>query len=232
MLIPGELLPAGSVRVLESPSYDFKNNPGALYTFKYAYRRAKSNSNDIFKVQVSGNCGGSWTDVYTPGSYQLAQGSGETGTDPFYPVTEWKLYDQLTAHPAFAQFLSRDNVRIRFYFQEDFGGTGYGNRFYLDEINFTTPTGVNELTRAIGLSVYPNPSSGDFKLGFTLSDKSSVRYNVTTVSGAEVVASPAMSLTPGEHAFSINSDRSLAPGIYFLSLDVNGNRMCRKLVVE
>lgn len=231
MLIAGENLPPNAVRVFESPSYDFKNNPGALYTFKYAYRRSKTSTNDIFKVQVSGNCGGSWTDVYVPGAYQLAQGSGETGTALFYPITEWKLYD-LTQHPNFAPFLSNENVRMRFYFQEDAGGSGYGNRMYIDEVNFTTPTGVNELTRAIGLGVYPNPSSGAFAVRFSLSDQSSVRYTVSTVSGAEAIASQQMQLAPGEHTFSINSDRSLMPGVYFLTLDLNGSRMCRKLIVE
>lgn len=231
MYVAGETLPANTILLLEAPSFDFKNNPGALFTFKYAYARQTSSNKDAFKVQVSKDCGGTWSDIWAPGTAALAAPSGGVNSNPLYPFDEWVLYD-LTAHPAFTPYKNESSLKIRFYFQEDPGGAGYGNRFFLDQINFGVPDGVNEVTRAIGLNLYPNPSKGGFKLGFTLSESSTVNYNICAVDGRIIVAGNETPMQPGVQEIAFNEGNTLAPGIYFVNLQVNGMRMSRKVVVE
>ncbi len=233
MYVPGENLPANSIEILESPSYDFKNNPGAVFTYKYAYARANSANKDQFKVQASKDCGGSWKDILAPSNALLSQNSGGDFSDIFIPAPwEWKLEEGVVDHPNFVEFLNEENVRFRFFFQEDVGGTGLGNRFYLDEVNFSGPVGINELTRSIGLNVSPNPSHTGFKLKFNLSNDSRIGYSVTSVTGAVLLSQDTKSFETGAHELMINEQNSLPKGIYFLCLEVNNVKMSKKLVVD
>ena len=233
MYVPAETFPPNAVALLESPSYDFKNNPEAIFSFKYAYAKESNLNNDLFKVQASKNCGGTWTDVWVPSNNFISQGSGGVTSDlylsPF--ADQWKTYD-LTAHPNFLPFKNEENVRIRFYFQEDINGVGFGNRFYLDQVSFTTPVGLNELSKSIELSVYPVPSHAAFTVHFNLQDASKIKYEVISISGAILTSEPEMIYSEGSHNIVINKEEKLNPGIYFLNLELNGIKMTRKLIVQ
>ncbi len=233
MMVPGEMLDPNSIEILESPGYDFLNNPDAIFSFKYAYAKQNSNNKDVFKVQASKNCGGTWTDVWVPSNTQLCTGSGGV-TNSLYlnpQPSEWKWYD-LTQHPNFYPFKSETNVKIRFFFQEDVGGSGYGNRFYLDEVNFTTPVGVNEITRSVGLQLYPNPSNGAFTLEFTLANSASIGYTLMDIAGKEIIRSEKTSYEAGSHMVDFNKQSLLAPGVYFVNMNMNGVTMSKKLVIN
>lgn len=233
MYVPTESLVANSIELLESPSYDFKNNPGALFTFKYAYAKDNPGNKDLFKVQASTNCGGTWSDIWVPTNGSLANNSGGTTASLFVPTHsfEWVFYD-LSAHPNFQNLINEDHVTFRFYFQEDVGGTGFGNRFYLDEINFTTPVGINELTKSIGFNVYPNPTTAVFNLSFNLSNAAKIKYQVLSVSGAIILSEPEILFAEGAHEIKINETQKLQQGIYFVNFELNGVKMSRKLIVN
>jgi len=231
MYIQGELLEANSIEILETPSYDFKNNQGAIFTFKYAYARKDANNKDLFKVQGSKNCGGSWEDIWLPNNGNLANSSGGTTAGIYVPFFDWGFYN-LTLHPNFQSFVNEDHVNFRFYFQEDVGGVGLGNRFYLDEVNFTTPVGINELTKSIGFNVYPNPTSDIFNLQFTLSNSAKIKYQIQSITGSTFIEEAEQLYLEGEYKIILNKNKSLAKGIYFLHLEMNGIKMSRKLVVN
>ena len=233
MYVPGEELPPNSIEILETPSYDFLNNPNAQFFFSYAYARKSATNKDLFKVQASKDCGGTWTDLWTPTTTQLANNSaGIMSNTLITGNSNWYLVDLSLVSPQFFVFLSESNVRIRFYFQEDVGGIGYGNRFYLDDVNFVGTVGVNELTREIGFKVYPNPSESVFNINFTLSSPAKIKYEVVSVTGAVMLSTAEQSFNEGTHGLSINANKQLAAGIYFLNFDMNGVKMSRKLVVN
>lgn len=233
MVVKGEELAANTVLNLISPTYDFKNNPGAMFTFYYAYARQNSQNKDQFILYASKDCGATWYDVWTPSMNNTATNSGGITSELFYPVSDnFLYYDKLTiSNSKFNQFKNEDHVLLRFYFIEDAGGTGFGNRFYLDEINFTAPTGVNELTKAISLNVYPNPASSEAKIAFTLSDAAIIKYSLTNVVGATVVQTSESSFGQGSQEITINTAK-LNSGIYFINLELNGIKMSKKLVVN
>lgn len=223
--------PNGAIDIIETPSYDFAANSGAIFTFKYAYARYSTTNADVFKVQASSNCGGTWQDIYTPSNSTLASGSGGTTTTPFFPTpAQFKTYT-LTSHPAFNTYKTQSNVRIRFYFQEDPGG-GFGNNIFLDDINFNSPLGVNELTKSIGFNVFPNPTSGSASIVFNLSDNADVKYYVTDITGRIVESEKSMNANPGEHILTVNENNSLKSGVYLVHFELNGQKMSRKLIVE
>lgn len=224
--------PATAVDIMETPSYDFVANPGAQFTFKYAFALKTSTWAPVFKVQASSNCGGSWTDIYVPSASTMASGSGGITTTPFTPTatTQWKTYT-LTTHPAFNPFKVQSNVRIRFYFMEN-PTAGGGNNLWLDDINFNGTLGVNELTQSIGFNVYPNPTSGSATIEFNLDNNSVISYNVIDVIGRVVESQKPVNLAPGRHTYSVNQSQTLRSGIYFVSFEFNGQKMSRKLIIE
>ncbi len=233
MYVPGETLPANAIDILDSPSYDFLNNQGAAFTFKYAYARYSTTTADLFKVQASKDCGSSWNDIWVPTISSLASGSGGIMQSLFIPTaSQWVFYD-LTQHPNFTNFLNSDHVVVRFYFQEDIGGSGNGNRMYLDEINFNaTPLGVNELTKSIGFNVYPNPTNSDFNIKFTLSNEAKIKYTLTSVAGSVIIQENEKTLAQGTHEIKLNTKNQLAQGIYFVNLEMNGTKMTRKIIIN
>lgn len=223
--------PNNAIDVLETPSYDFLNNPGATFTFKYAYAQYSSSNADVFKVQASSNCGGSWQDIYTPINTILQSGSGGVNSTPFFPTSaQFKLYN-LTNHPAFAGFKTQPNVKIRFYFMED-PNAGFGNNIFLDDINFNTPLTVNELSKSIGLSVYPNPSAGSAIVAFTLNDASTVKFSVIDIVGRTVEQEQVHELNAGNHKFVINESQKLNKGVYLVNFEMNGQKILKKLIIE
>lgn len=230
-MVPGETLPPGSEEILESPSYDFKNNPGAVFSFKYAYARFSSTHQDIFKVQASKNCGGSWTDIWVPGMTSLSQGSGGTTAQLFRPnASQWKSY-VITSHPNFIPFLSEENVKFRFYFREDDQGLGMGNRFYLDDVNFTTALGIQHLELKNNFKIIPNPSDGRFALQFYAEQANAVNYRITDL-GGQTLFSDTVNAVQGDNKIIAGADLSLAAGLYLIEVEFPEGRIRSKLIIE
>lgn len=231
--IPGEIFQPNAIAILESPSYDFKNNPGVAFTLKYAYAKKSATHNDLFKVQASNDCGGNWTDIWSPSSSFLASGSGGITSEIYLsPIgDQWKLKD-ITADPHFYNFLNSDHVKFRYYFQEDIGGSGLGNRLYLDQVNFTTPVGVNEFSKELSLEVFPNPSHSEIHVSFILSDPSFVTAGIYDISGKELETINNNSTNVGKNELILNRSGSLEPGIYFLRIEINKLVLSRKILIE
>lgn len=231
MYVNGESTPNNSIEILETPGMDFLNNPGATFTYKYAYAKQSNSHSDIFKVQASKDCGGSWQDIFVPNMSSYASGSGGVSSTLFVPTTaQWKLQN-LTANLNFYNLLSEPHVTLRFYFQED-ATTGYGNRFYLDDINFTTPNGITNLSQDLGYSVFPNPSSRDLTLAFQLSTPTRVHWELQNSCGQSIAQSPEISYNEGTHRIHLENIESLSPGIYLLNTFFNGTKIVRKVIIE
>jgi hypothetical protein len=229
--INGSINPNNAVDILQTPSYDFLNNLGATYTFKYAYAKASATNADVLRIQASSNCGSSWQDIYVPTNNTLASGSGGTTSTPFFPsAAQFKLYT-LTAHPTFNSYKMQANVMIRFHFTED-PSAGFGNNIFLDEINFNSPAGFNELTQSISFQVYPNPTTGSASLEFTLSDETQINYSVINILGQTVEATRFVKLMPGSHILKVNEEQKLKSGVYFVKFEMDGQKISRKLIVE
>ncbi len=226
----GTINAPNAIDILETGSYDFLNNPGALYTFKYAYARFNTAtvSTQYFKVQGSNDCGGTWKDIYTPSTTSMASGSGGTTTTPFTPTaTQWKFFD-LTSHPAFIYF-GDANVKFRFLLQES--ANGFTNNLYLDEINFTGLVGVNELTKEYGFALLPNPANETATLKLTLSTPSNISIKVIDMSG-RLMEEQSYKNLEGEQRLILNQTSKLTSGIYLVQATVNGVVLSKKLVVQ
>ena len=229
MYLSAENMPGGSVAVLESPSYDFLNNPGSMFSFKYAYAKKSIIYNDVFKVQASKDCGGTFTDIYVPGATAMANGSGGVSSALFSPTPDqWKSYD-VSAHPNFVSFLNKSNVIFRFYFKED--SLGFGNRLYLDQINFDSPNGLNEQQRNFDLNVFPNPSTFFVQLTLSLDDAAYVAIELSDLSGRILKTQDRRFYAAGNYTPHFDYG-NIPAGIYFLNLRINNQTIVKKICVE
>jgi hypothetical protein len=230
--IDGSTNPAGAIDYLQMITVNL-NDPNDTLTFEYAYARQSATHNDVFKVEASKDCGGNWTTIYNPSTSQLASGSGGTTSSPFVPtLSQWK-HIKLNDYPSWSIFSGAPTVWVRFSFQEN-TAAGNGNNFYLDDINFSgsSSIGMNELTKNFQFVLYPNPAKGEATVKFKLNDPANVKIDVIDVLGRNVVPASEYNFTGGEQSVNINKNNTLAKGIYFVNLSVNGAKMSKKLVIE
>jgi hypothetical protein len=229
--IEGATNDSNNVDILQMPVMDILHNQSSVITFAYAYRRYSATHNDLFKVQASKDCGGTWQDVWVPSISTLAYNTGGVDSSPFYPLMgEWATYT-LTSSPYWSNFTNSESVTVRFYFKE--ASAGYGNNMFIDAVNFTsTITGINELTKSILFNVYPNPTNGETNVSFRLNNASSVQVTVVDMLGRNVVKPVQNTYEAGAHAIAVNKDGSLPKGVYFVTLSLNGAKMSAKLVVN
>jgi PKD repeat protein len=222
--------PPNSVDILEMPKMDVFNNQSNIFAFAYAYRQKSTSASDMLRIQGSKDCGGTWNDIYTLNSNVMASGSGGVSADPFYPLeSEWKVYT-ISSHPNWNAYKTSSSVMVRFSFVES--TMGYGNNLYLDAINFFSPSGVNELSNSIRFNVYPNPANGLANVGFSLHDAGTVNVSVVDVLGKEIIPAEGKMFDAGDHIISLNAEKTLSPGIYFVNLSLNGAKMSTKLIIE
>lgn len=95
-------------------------------------------------------------------------------------------------------------------------------------------TGINNITKIANNSfvVYPNPATNLTNIGFTMSEKNKVSVSVYDVLGNLVnTLSQANEFEKGANAIQLNTS-DLSSGIYYISLDINGARETKKLVIN
>jgi len=89
--------------------------------------------------------------------------------------------------------------------------------------------GLDELS-ASSISIYPNPSQYFTNISYLLSETSLVSVDVYSITGAQVLTVPAVKQNIGNQKININTT-SLEKGIYFVSLNINGQIITKKITV-
>lgn len=218
--------------ILQMPIIDLQNNPGCNFSFAYSYARKSASHADFFRLQMSKDCGGSWSDVVQKNAAAMANETGGILATAWVPSNDddWAVVHVTDDYALWNNFTNSPSVLIRFVFEE--APAGQGNNFYLDAIHFTTVVGINELTKSIRLNMYPNPTTGETNLTFNLNESALMTMNVVDILGKEVIATTNHQMNAGEQTLSVNKDNKLTKGIYFVNLSMNGAKMSRKLIIN
>jgi hypothetical protein len=229
--IEGLINPLNQIDYLNMPVLNATDPNDTIFTFKFAYQRYNATNSDKFEVQASTDCGGTWQTIVSLTAAQMANLSAGINSNPYVPnAADWVRIN-IYNYPNWGNIQGNAQVLVRFMFQE--GNVGFGNRFYLDEINFlTTPVGINELAKSIHFVMYPNPTSAETVIKYNLTEAANVKMSVTDILGKEVLPATNISYAPGEQVISINKNNTLSKGVYFVNLNVNGAKMCKKLVIQ
>lgn len=90
---------------------------------------------------------------------------------------------------------------------------------------------IPELT---SFSIYPNPVVDNFFVSYNLVQQSEVLMNIYDLAGRRVYANNSLSQMAGTHTlnYSIDDLGIDKSGIYFIELNIRGNKMLRKFIVS
>ena len=206
---------------LISPSVDLTqvNNP-RLY-FRVAFAQIDT-SRDLLRVYVSTDCGKNWQLRYA--RYGSSLSTAPPQSTPYVPsnFSQWRM-DSVSL----ASYSTVTDLRVKFDFL-----SRAGNNIYLDNINISGPLDVNEINGTLSsFSIFPNPSSGQPALSFSLSQKETIEFTVSDILGREVLVVSPKDLNAGDHKIELNM-RGFDKGIYFVTAVYGSSRVTEKLLIQ
>jgi hypothetical protein len=194
---------------------DMSSASAANMTFDVAHRQYSADYVDQLNVQVSTDCGATWNTEWSKSGTALATVTGFL-TSAFTPTaTQWRA-EQVNLN----QYAGSNNVLIRFN-----AVSGYGNNAYVDNVNVTLITGIDEFTNGEA-ALYPNPSTGQVSIR-TVADPTNYQIMFTDASGRNL-----------DVRYSIQSNvittdlSALNNGVYFVTLQTKQGIERKKVVLN
>jgi hypothetical protein len=178
-------------------------------TFATNYRQYDASSNDALQVEVSVDCGATWTSVFSESGSTLAHGSASS-TASYTP--DGSSAGWYSNSVDLSTYDNTNDVIVRFT-----GTSNYGNNLFLDDINiFNDAVSVAELDfEENNVQIYPNPVNNRMTVNFT-SNSSNANIVIINVQG-QTVKEITNNTVKGENSVEINTT-DLPTGIYTLSI--------------
>ena len=98
-------------------------------------------------------------------------------------------------------------------------------------VYFDQGTSVKDIPSLSTLSVYPNPSYGEFNVDFTLNEPETASFEVYDLTGKLVRGSAPAHYPAGQHTRTLDMF-GVAPGVYHLSIKAASGVISRRIVVQ
>lgn len=214
---------------LLSATYDMSAMDTVWLSYRWAYaNKTAGASEDKLRIQVSGDCGQTWSTRRTRQGTTTLPTANPTNSQ-FTPASsaQWGSETLLLVNEDWMT----DGFRVRFEFTGE-----SGNNFYLEDINIiasdtvtAVPTGISELQQEFIYTIYPNPSSNQSQVRYyaTTSERMNVKLYNSVGQLVEVIADEMV--MAGETIWTI--DRKPA-GMYTVVFEKDGVRKAEKLLFE
>ncbi|MEO8759270.1 MAG: M43 family zinc metalloprotease [Bacteroidia bacterium] len=218
----------GDTTILYSPSFNLAAIGSPALTFKMAYQQQATTNADRMNVYSSTDCGATWSSRWARSGTGL-QPTTVTGTSsaPFVPTAAQFALNTVVV----SAIASSTNVLFKWVFIA--GTASTGNNMYIDDINVrNSTTGIQTIEEKVGLTIYPNPSSGSVNVAFNLAEKQTVAVNVVDMLGRVVETIPAQSYSTGENMVTIGNKAAYQAGVYFVNLTIDGQQVSKKIIIE
>jgi len=239
---------------LISPPYNFVGSTNPYLEFYYSFatnfdaNNGNKSSQDALSVQVSTDCGKTWTNKkliggrsYYSNAIPLQNGTvvdpnplcTNTGVTSVLPSLDFRPTSQAQwAKVSLSGSTIPAQANVKFKIMLSYGG---GNNFYIDNLRIGLSTGINEVTAsAMHIGVYPNPFSENTTLTFTMPSKAKVDIKIYDIIGKEIgtVYSGVQEL--GTQQIVIEKSKfNLNTGLYFIKMTLDGTKeFTHKIVVN
>ena len=210
---------AGEEDIIATEYFDLVSANSAQLDFDLAKAQYSAGFSDAFRVDISIDCGATFTQIYYKDGLDLSTLPGyETGNWTPGSSSDWR-----TETIDLAPYLG-ENVQFRFV-----NINGYGNSTFIDNINVT---GVLSVAKEDlnNIRMYPNPAKNEVFINFKnvlLDDVSVTLYNslgqrLHYISEAEMTGKTQTVLNVSGYA----------SGIYFVKIKAGNNTTTKKLVVQ
>ena len=219
-------IPSGDIDMMELSSMSFIGAVSPTLTFDVAYcgYTTATPENDKLEVQISTDCGTTWTDIYNKAGNTLKTIAPQTAQFVPSGPTQWR-----NESVSLNTYVGQNSVLARFK-----GTSAYGNNLYVDNVNInglSPSTGVIQSEMTSSINIYPNPITSKADIGFTLGkdeDVSIVMYNLL---GETVFSNSLGEMNQGSHTIKLDA-QNLNAGIYFITLNAGTNKITKKVVIN
>lgn len=187
----------------------------AMLSFDLAKVQYSATYSDSLAVQISNDCGATWTTIYGKGGANLETAATSTGNWSPGSASDWK-----NETVDISSYLG-DNVSFRFI-----NITGYGNSTFVDNINVMSDLSVDENDQ-VHFSIYPNPTNGMATLAISDAYNANVRVEITNQVGQIVQVLDAESFVQGGINLNLASYQR---GVYFVTVYANDLKTTKRLI--
>lgn len=189
---------------MTTPKLDLSQADGvSTLSFDHAYAYYNNTFFDSLRVELSNDCGTTWTTIFHDGKDGLSTAPPEAGNAGWIPTA-----DEWTSNSFdISSFNGSPELLVRFV-----GESGYGNNLYVDNLNISTTVGVKELTLST-FTLQPNPASDFAQIRFGLEKPENIQLSVFNAQGTLVQTRQLGDLPTGEHAATIETNQ-LPSGVY------------------
>ena len=218
---------SGDITEAISPSYDLSTMTNPKLKYKWSFARKTTGGNDQFIIYYSTDCGGTWTIKAVKAGAAMATASATNSAFTPSITAEW---DSATVDLG-AQ-ASETNVRFKLYFKNS-----GGNNFFLDDLNIVgdvSTIGITENDQVNNLKVFPNPMNESAVISFNLKNNvNNLTIVLRDVLGKEVTRIVnGSSFSAGKYTASIDKEKKLRSGLYFIEFNADNNVQIEKLIVK
>ncbi len=210
----------GQIEDMISPMYNLSTYLDPELKFDVAYALYSSSGfSDTLEVLITTDCGVTWDQLYKKFDAPLT--TAPLTTDPFYPTSsQWR-----TETIDLTNYNSSSNAQIMFRFISD-----WENNLFVDDINISgtviNPNGINDISNANTIHVYPNPSLGEIILSF---DQLIVAGEIAIFNSlGEKIFDQEIS---NRRLTEINL-KYVSRGIYFLKVQDGDIQYTRKIIIQ
>lgn len=196
---------------------DLSTFADAEIRFDVAHAQYSASYTDALKVYASGDCGATWTQIYSKSGATLATVAASTSA--FTPTsTQWR-----NDNASLTSFVGNNKVFIKFECVN-----GYGNNMYVDNINITNAVGVEEVALENNVTVYPNPVEDLATITMNLVSSDNVTVDVYNAVGQKVYSVNKGQLAAGNHNVTVDFS-ALESGFYFVNVTVGTTTITKKI---
>lgn len=181
--------------------------------------------NDSFEVDASINGGTTWTKIGGFGGNTLAD-RGNYGVE-YIPTSATTWRPRSISIPA---TYCTPNTFLRFRYRPG----NAGNNLYIDNLSFDEyPAGIKEVLDASPnvFNIFPNPAANGCTLVFKTGIDGVVSYSIKDLTGKVVYENTKVFAANGIRQETVPRSVTHVPGMYFVTITIDGVHMTQKLVV-
>ena len=190
----------------------------ALLSFDLAKVQYSDSYNDSLAVQITGDCGSTWTTIYGKSGPTLAT-AGSSTTNDWEPssANEWRneVVD-------ISSYIGQ-NVIFRFI-----NITGYSNSTYVDNINVTSDLSIGENDQ-VHFNIFPNPTGGKATLSISNELGSDSLVVITNQVGQTIQVIEREAFLNNQLAIDLSNYQR---GVYFVTVYTDDLKTTKRIVKD
>jgi len=205
------IIPQGSP-IMMTPKIDLSQANGVTtLNFDHAYAYYSNTFFDSLRIEVSNDCGESWTTIFHDGKDGLSTAppvASPDGSLGFIPTASQWASNAIDI----SDYNGSPELLVRFVAE-----SGWGNNIFVDNINVTALVGVKDLHLS-SFRLQPNPGREITQISFGLEKPESIRLSVFSSDGTLVQSKNLGDLPSGEHTATLDAN-NLPAGSYRIMLE-------------